>query len=49
MVLRLTRGIYTIVTGRAGQSVIYTSRIQCRMVEARGKTASGLMAVLACV
>ena len=47
MVLRLTRRIYAIVTGRAGQSVIDTSRIQRRMIEARGKTASGLMAVLA--
>jgi hypothetical protein len=49
MVLRFTRRIHAIVTGRAGvgQCAIYATPIQCRVVEGRGKTASGFMAILA--
>jgi len=47
MVLRLARCIHAIMTGSAGQSVVYSPRIQCSVVEARGKTTSGLMAILA--
>ena len=47
MILRLPRCIHTIMTGSAGQPVVYPPRIQCRVVEARGKTAAGLMAILA--
>ena len=49
MVLRLPGCIHSIMTGRTGKPVVYASHIQCRVVEARGKTASGLMAILACV
>jgi hypothetical protein len=49
MALRLPCRIHAIVAGRAGigQCVIYAPRIQCRVVEGRGKTASGFMAILA--
>jgi len=49
MVLRLPRRIHAIVTGRAGagQCAIYAAPIQGRVVEGRGKTASGFMAILA--
>ena len=49
MLLRFTRRIHAIVAGRTGigQRAIYAPRIQCRVVEARGKTASGCMAILA--
>jgi len=49
MVMGLPCRIHAIVTGRAGvgQCVIYTPHIQCRMVEGRGKTASGFMTILA--
>ena len=47
MVLRLPGCIHSIMTGRTGKPVVYASHIQCRVVEARGKTATGLMAILA--
>jgi hypothetical protein len=49
MVLRFTRRIYAIVTGRAGigQCAVCATPIQCRVVEGRGKTASGGVAILA--
>ena len=46
MVLRLPRCIHAIMTGSAGQSVVYSPGIQCRVVEACGKTAARLMAIL---
>ena len=49
MAMRLPCRINAIVTGRAGvgQCVIYAPHIQRRVVEGRGKTASGCMAILA--
>ena len=50
MLLRLPCRIHAIVTGRAGvgQCVIYAPHIQCRVIEGRGKTTAGFMAILAC-
>jgi hypothetical protein len=49
MALRLPSRIRAVVTGRAGigQCAICASPSQCRVVEARGKAATGLMAILA--
>ena len=49
MVLRLPRCIHAIMADSTGQAVVYAPQIQCRMVEAGGKTASGLMTILACI
>lgn len=38
---------HPIMTGGTGQSDVCTAWIQCRMVKARGETATGLMAPLA--
>jgi len=48
MVLRLPGRIHAIVTGRAriSQCAICATTSQSRVVEARGKTAAGLMAIL---
>lgn len=47
MVLRLPRCIHAIMTSGTGQPVVYSPGIQCRVVEARGKTTARLMAILA--
>ena len=49
MGLRLPCRIHAVVTSRTGisQCAIHATRIQCRVVEGRGKTASGFVAILA--
>lgn len=49
MVGRFPGGIHTIMAGRTGQPVVGAAHIQRRMVEACGKAAAGLMAMLALI
>lgn len=49
MVWRSPCGVHAIVTGGTGQPVIDTAHVQRRMVEACGKAAAGLMAMLALI
>lgn len=45
--IAFTCGIHAIMTGNTGQTLIAATAIKCRVVEARDKTAAGLMTMLA--
>jgi len=49
MVWRLPCGVHAIMTGGTGQPIVDTAHVQRRVVEACGKAAAGLMAMLALI